>query len=135
MKLSRMNVSILAVVLAIPAAAHGHPVQPQANRELIRIQGYRTAGTPPAMKRRLVLVALGSEHSFAATEWQVFGFSEAGPPATPSNAAAQRFALQGDREDLARFAASGAQQRVTLLAEHRPGSADLFILALDLCPP
>jgi hypothetical protein len=25
-------------------------------------------------------------------------------------------------------------QTVTILAEHRPGSSDLFVLTLDLCP-
>jgi hypothetical protein len=132
----KLNVEmVLAILLATAAVSYGHPVPRQATRELIRIQGYRTTDSPAAMKRRLTLVALGSEHSFAATDWQVFGFAEAPPATEPPGTDNPRFALQGDREDLARFASARSEQRVTLLAEHRPGSADLFILALDLCPP
>jgi hypothetical protein len=38
------------------------------------------------------------------------------------------------RDLLARYAAAGPEQTVTILAEHRPGSSDLFVLTLDLCP-
>lgn len=33
-----------------------------------------------------------------------------------------------------RFFAADPEQTVTILAEHRPGSSDLFVLTLDLCP-
>ena len=124
-----------ALVLAAAVAAHGHPAPPMATRELVRIQGQRTNAAVPAIKRRLILVALGTEQPFAATDWQVFGFSDA-PPSVPTPPATPvRFSLQGDRELLARFAAVRAEQTVTLLAEHRPGSTDLFVLTLDVCPP
>lgn len=126
---------VIGIMSIMAAAAYGHPVARQATRELIRIQGYRTAESPIGTQRRLQLVALGVEQPFAATDWQVYGFSDAVPAAEPTAPASQRFALQGSREDLARFAAARPEQRVTLLTEHRPGSADLFILALDLCPP
>lgn len=134
--IAKRTAALLGLAIVVMAAvAHGHPVPRQATRELVRIQGYRTAESPAGTQRRLQLVALGAEQPFAATDWQVFGFSETAPSAEPTAAASQRFALQGSRDDLARFAAARPEQRVTLLAEHRPGSADLFVLSLDLCPP
>jgi len=38
------------------------------------------------------------------------------------------------RDLLARYAAAGPEQTVTILAEHRPGSIDVFVPALDPCP-
>lgn len=127
-------VGLLVAVLSA-TTTYGHPAPRQATRELIRIQGYRTAESPAGTQRRLLLVALGAEQVFAATDWQVYGFSDAAPAAEPTAPVSQRFALQGSREDLARFAAARPEQRITLLTEHRAGSADLFVLALDLCPP
>lgn len=118
------------------ATAWGHPVQQPGPREIIRIQGYRTNKPPAGTKRRLELRALGSPQPFATTDWQVFAITDTAPPEPDGIVAGvQRFALQGSREDVARFAAARSEQRVTLLAERRPGSSDLYILALDLCPP
>jgi len=47
---------------------------------------------------------------------------------------ASRFTLQGPRDLLVRFAAVRPDQTVIILADHRSGSSDLFVLALDLCP-
>jgi hypothetical protein len=128
-----------AVVLAAAVTARGHTPPRMATRELVRIQGYRTKTAGAGVQRRLVLTALGVEQSFAATDFQVFGFSDAPPPgaATPSATPTtpEHFVLQGSREVLTRFAAARPQQTVTLLAEHRPGSTNLFVLTLDLCPP
>jgi hypothetical protein len=124
------------MLLAVAGAAHAHPPPPLATRELIRIQGQRTQTAGPGVKRRLRLVALGTEQPFAATDWQVFGFSDVPPEAQPTpSAAPERFVLQGSREVLTRFAATRPEQTVTLLAEHRPGSTNLFVLTLDVCPP
>ena len=124
-------VGIVVAALAPPAAAHESAAG--SVRELIRIQGYRTGTPPSATGRRVVFRALGEEHPFAADAWQVFSFVRQG---SDGEAAGERatFALQGSREDLARFAASRPEQRVTLLVERRPASADLFIVAIDLCP-
>lgn len=127
-----------ALVLAMGAGARGHTPPRMATRELIRIQGQRTEKAGTGVQRRLVLAALGVEHPFAATDWQVFGFSDSPAPAAaavPTPAAPERFVLQGDRELLNRFAAARPEQTVTLLAERRPGSTDLFVLTVDLCPP
>lgn len=125
----------LALVVAAFATAAAHDPPRMATREMVRIQGHRGAA-PKAAKvvREAVLVALGTEHRFYATDWQRFGFSEeqpGGPAVEPHG----RLVLQGKREDLARFAAARPAQTVTILAERRPGSADLFLLTLDFCPP
>lgn len=125
----------LALVVAAfaPAAAHDPPRM--ATREMVRIQGHRgTAPKATKVVREVVLVALGTEHRFYATDWQRFGFSEA-ETGGPTAEAHERLVLQGKREDLARFAAARPAQTVTILAERRPGSADLFLLTLDFCPP
>jgi hypothetical protein len=132
-----MKAGVVALLLVLgplaPAAAHDPPRM--ATREMVRIQGHRgTAPKAAKVVREVVLVALGTEHRFYATDWQRFGFSDpqtAGPAEEPRD----RFVLQGRREDLARFAAARPAQTVTILAERRPGSADLFLLTLDFCPP
>ena len=64
------------------------------------------------------------------TAWQVFSVTEdvaaAGPPA--------ELRLHGDREELAKLAAM-SNRRVTILGERRPSSTEVFLLALDACPP
>jgi hypothetical protein len=128
-----------AMLLAAAVTAHGHTPPRMATRELVRIQGHLTKTADTGVQRHLVLTALGVDHPFAATDWQVFCFSDAPPPggATPraTPPTAEHFVLQGSRELLSAFAAARPQQTVTLLAEHRPGSSDLFVLTLDFCPP
>lgn len=131
---TRATLLAAAVVVTAAIAAHAHPAARTTTRELVRVQGYRSASTPDGVVRRVVLVALGTEHAFAATDWQTFGFAEPAPEPTPAAEKTARFILQGTREELARFAAARPEQQVTLLAEHRQGSVDLFVLALDLCP-
>lgn len=134
----RARVLLLAAAAAVSlagAAAQAHPPPRTAERELVRVQGYRTAGPVAGAGRQLVLKALGSEHQFAATDWQVFGFAEEDKRATPTPVRAQeRYALQGSRDVLRRLATARPDQLVTILAERRPGSTELFVLALDLCP-
>jgi len=136
--MSWRRIGVLAgfCIATLAGTGYAHSVAPQTTREIIRIQGYRTTEAPAEMRRRVIRVALGKDHPFAATDWQVFGFSDEMPAAKPTAVpASQRFSLQGSREDLMRFATARPEQRVTLLAEHRPGSLDLFLVALDLCPP
>jgi hypothetical protein len=131
----RYGALLVAAVLLIAAAAHAHPPPRSATRELVRLQGHRAQGASPEAKRRVVLLVLGVEQPFAVTDWQVFGFSDT-PSATPQPAEPpQRLVLQGSRDLLARFATLRPEQTVTLLAERRPGSAELFVLTLDVCPP
>lgn len=123
----------LALATAWPAVAIAHQPAHTA-REIVRIQGRRGAApTGTTVVREVTLAALGQEHRFFATDWQRFGFADETAPAAAEER--PRLMLQGKREQLARFAAARPEQTITILAERRPGSADLFLLALDLCPP
>jgi len=118
------------VLAAAPAAAHN--LTPQPVRELLRIQGYKAPaphGTPAG--REVVLIVLGQQVRFAASEWRTFAFFESGQP-TPAEPA--QVALQGERPLLHSITAARSDQRITILAERRPGSPDVFVLAVDLCP-
>lgn len=117
------------LVLALATAAIAHPPPRTTVREIVRIQGHRGDGP-----RRFTLVALGTERPFAVSDFRTLGLAEGDRPAEPA-LPDKPLALQGSREDLARFVAARPEQTVTILAEHRPGSADLFLIALDLCPP
>jgi hypothetical protein len=124
-------VAALAVLVAAPCAAHN--VAPQPVRELVRIQGYRTPapqGVP--VQREMTLIVLGQQLQFAVTEWRVFVFSDA-----PGAAKAEppQGLLQGERSLVHPITSARPDQQITVLAERRPGSADLFVLAVDLCPP
>jgi hypothetical protein len=124
----RQLLGVLAGLLLAPRLGLAHQPAPVADRELVRLQGHRRAdGDAPA--GRIELTAQGAVHPFAATARDVYGLS-AEAPGKP----ADRYTLQGPRPLLARFVAARPEQLVTILAEHRPGSSDLFVLALDLCP-
>ena len=97
-------------------------------REIVWLKGRRAGAEAP-----LVLVALGADHHFAVAELKRFSVGDAAAAETGDLERA-RLALQGPRELLARFAGARRDQTVTILAERRPGRADLFVLALDLCP-
>jgi hypothetical protein len=127
----RTGLAIACCTLLLGLAS-AHPPPRTNPRELVRIQGHPGAVTPPATATPLVLVALGTEHAFAASDVRTFGFAEV-PPTEPQPGT--RFVLQGARDLLVRYAAARPDQTVTILAEHRPGSNDLFVLTLDLCPP
>jgi len=126
----RPLVVLAAALLATPfAAAHTPPKV--AIRELVRLQGFRRAdGDAPA--GRMTLRTQGVDQPFAATDRRAFTLTAEGeePPKV-----ADRYALQGPRPLLARFAGARPDQTVTILAERRPGGDDLFVIALDLCPP
>lgn len=128
-----LAVAVLAVAAtALPAAAHNQAPQPV--RELVRIQGYKApAPQGVTVAREAVLLVLGQEVHFAANEWRAFAFfdpSGAPPPAEPP-----RLALQGDRALLHSINTARPDQRISILGERRPGSVNLFVLAVDLCPP
>lgn len=118
-----------AALLAPLAAAHEPPKV--VVRELVRLQGQRRAdGDAPA--GRMTLRAQGVEQPFATTDRRAFALTVGGaePPKVDD-----RYTLQGPRPLLARFADARPDQTVTILAEHRPGGSDLFVLSVDLCPP
>ena len=123
-----------ALCLALLATrAPAHTVAPEVIRELVRIQGYRApAPRGVEVERELTLVVLGTPLRLAATEWRLFGFSD--PAGRPTPAEPPQLMLQGERPLLHRIATAHADQRMTILAERRPGGDDLFVLTVDLCP-
>src|SRR5262245_60940636 len=129
MPISR-RILVLALGLALaPGWGLAHQPMPAADREIVRLQGHRRAdGDAPA--GRLQLSAQGAVHPFAATARDVYGLSSAEP-----GKLADSYTLQGPRPLLARFAGARPDQLITILAEHRPAGSDLFVLAIDLCPP
>lgn len=111
--------------------ARAHGPEPKAEREIVRLQGYRDARPEgAAVSAQITIDVFGVEHRFLVTDWQQLGLSEPAKGGKPD----ARIALQGDRATLARIGDARPGQRITLLAERRLGSTDLFILALDLCP-
>jgi len=123
--------ALAAALVAVPAAAHD--LAPQPVRELVRVQGYKApAPQGVQVQREIVFAVLGQQVRFAANEWRAFAFFD---PTQPTPAEPAQVALQGDRALLHQITAAHPNQRVTILAERRPGSADAFVLAVDLCPP
>jgi hypothetical protein len=131
--LARLRVPLTAVLLAGAAApAAAHDVERTVNREIVRLQGHPSSDDAPADGSEIVLVVFGEEIRFRVGDWQVFAFTTA--PEPPRAGAPARLTLEGDRATLARVAEARREQRLTLLAERRPGAAEVFVLALDVCP-
>ena len=127
--MSRPGATIAAILMGVFVAA-AHETPKTTTRELVRLQGFRRAdGDAPA--GRMTLHVLGVEQPFAAVDRRVFGLVVEGDAAPK---AADRYALQGPRGLLGRFAGAGPGDTVSILAEHHPGSGDLFVLAIDVCP-
>lgn len=123
--------AVMIAVSASPAWAHGPERRP--TRDIVRLQGYRAA--PPSgthVVQAMVLVARGVEHRFWLTDGRRFSLDQSDVTPPPER---DRLTLQADFNVLARFAKARGDQLVTILGEQRPGSGDLFILTLDLCPP
>lgn len=125
--------AVFAILLFFGAPAPGHGPERVVNRQIVRLQGYRA--TPPAdvkVVREIILVVHGKEQRFWAMDWRRFGVEQ---PSGVTPVERERLNLRADFADAARFTNARGDQRITILAEQRPGSADLFVLALDLCPP
>lgn len=121
----------LALCLAAaPAAAH--PQQPVLVREIVRLQGYLAPPRGQEVPHQMLLAVHGERYRLHVTEFQVL--RSAGPGAPQDDAPPAELRLEGDRRLLAGLASISAQ-RVTLFGERRPGAAEIFLLALDICPP
>jgi len=124
---------VAATLTFIATAVAAHDLAPKSVRELVRAQGYKAPapqGTVAA--REIDVVVLGRQLRFVATEWRTFTTAEKAPPSPRPEPS--RVALQGERPLLHRVTSARPDQRITILAERRPGSSDLFVLAVDLCP-
>lgn len=127
------GLAVALALLACAASAAAHPPPRINSREIVRISGW--FGTPPkgsTVVRDVTLTVQGKTRPFHAVDWQLFALvSDQSETVAPMPDA---LTLQGTREVMARLAGARGEQRVSILAEHRPGSAEVFILALDLCP-
>jgi hypothetical protein len=120
-----------AVLAGMPVAAHELPKHPV--RELLRIQGFRApAPAGVTVARELTVIVLGQPVRFAANEWRSFAFFDATGEPTPVEPAT--VTLQGERQLLRKVTTARPDQRITILAERRPGQVDLFVLSIDRCP-
>ena len=128
-RLAKLALALLgAAALAAPAAAHD--VKAPAIREMVRLQGRLGDATPAPGGSKLTLTVLGQALAFTADEVRIFAFAELEQQTTLPPAPQ----LVGDRSLLRRVSTARPDQRLTILAERRPGSSDLFVLAVDRCP-
>lgn len=121
-----------ALLLAATAGrAPAHDVASHAVRELVRIQGQLGTATPPPNGRQVTFTVRGQRLPFTASDWRVFAFAD---DVTLKQPEAPEPELVGDRALLRRVITAQPDQLVTILAERRPGSSDLFVLTVDRCP-
>jgi hypothetical protein len=120
---------LVALVLAGPASAHD--ITSHAVRELVRIQGRLGTAAAPPNGRQVTFVVRGQRLPFTASEWRVFAFAD---DTTVKQPEAPEPELVGDRPLLRRVITAQPEQLITILAERRPGSSDLFVLTVDRCP-
>lgn len=127
-----VTIAALCLGMAASGAAHDLPGR-DGKREFVRLQGYRTeAPSGLQLQREVVLSILGEEHEFYLTDWRRFRLAGDEPPEETERA---RFDLQAKRAVLLKVASARPDQRVTILGERRETGSDIFVLALDLCPP
>jgi hypothetical protein len=125
-------VALLVLAGASPVTAHDLPGR-EGKREIVRLQGYRNV-LPEGLQaqREMVLSILGEEHKFQVVDWRRFRLTDEDPQ---DQTDPTRFTLQAERAVLVKIASARPEQRVTILGERRATSSDIFVLALDLCPP
>ncbi|MDG2304207.1 MAG: hypothetical protein P8R42_06040 [Candidatus Binatia bacterium] len=122
----------LLVVLGSVGVSAAHEVQRTAVRELVRLQGYVRPAKDAEAKDVIELSVNGRALPFVVGDRQVF--ITVGAASRPATKEPTRVVVQGMRELLSRILHATPEQRVTLLGERRPGSAELFLAAVDLCP-
>jgi hypothetical protein len=127
----RTGVALLAIVAAA-APISAHEPERIVNRELVRLQGQWIPAQGDEPPRVVTVTVLGEERRLSIRDWRAFAYSKVDTAAAAGEPRA--ISLQGERATLARLVAARPDQRLTLLAERRPGSTELFLLAADLCP-
>jgi hypothetical protein len=134
--LRRTAIALATLLLLGLPPAYAHGPERRAARELVRLQGYVGAEPTGAEgEYEVTVTARGVDHRFRVTEWRRFVLGDPPPTAAAPERAPARLVLQADFEVLSRLAKARADQLLTLLAERRAGSSDLFVLTLDRCPP
>lgn len=123
---------VLWLVLGTVGTTSAHEVQRTAVRELVRLQGYVRPATETEASDAIELSVNGRALPFVVGDRQVF--ITVGAAGRPTTKEPTRIVVQGMRELLSRILQATPEQRVTLLGERRPGSAELFVAAVDLCP-
>jgi hypothetical protein len=132
---SRLTAVLAALAAVALGAGGGYAHEPQrlTAREIVRLAGTfgeLATGTKPV--RDVAVTVQGRERTLHASDWQVYALVvDRNAPVSPPPA---RVTLQGTRADLGRIADARPEQRIAVLAERRPGNAELFLLAVDLCP-
>lgn len=128
-------VTVLAALTGAlrPASSDAHEPSRMRTREIVRLAGW--FGVPPAgasVVREVAVTAQGKARTLHATDWQVYALvAEQKEQVAP---APESVVLQGARADIAAVAGARPEQRVSILAERRPGVGELFLLAVELCP-
>ncbi len=126
----RLAPIFVAIVVLTATAAIAHDVAPLPVRDIIRMQGFKA---PAPAGVQVARVVLGQTVRFAASDWRTFAFFD--PHGAPPPAEAPQVTLQGERSLLHSIVTARPDQRITILAERRPGSADAFLLTVDMCLP
>lgn len=130
---TRAGIVLIVLVVASSSMAHNLP-EHETNREIVRLQGYReTAPTGVEPGRMVILSIFGEQKKFHLTDFRRFRLTDETDPAKDDDRGP--FVIQGNRGVLAKIANARPEQRVTILGERRAGGSDIFVLALDLCPP
>ncbi len=124
--------AVLLVLLSDAGPAWTHDIPRTAIRELVRLQGHVRPQGDAASHDVMALSVNGRELSFVVGDRQVF--IAVGAAGRPTQKEPVQVVVRGARELLARIAGARPNQRVTLLAERRPGSAEMFVASVDLCP-
>ena len=126
-----MVAAALLGVLASAGVALAHNITSHAVRELVRIQGHLGTATPAPNGRQLTFTIRGQRIPFTADDWRVFAFADDETVKQPEVPEPE---LVGDRPLLRQVITARPEQLITILAERRPGSSDLFVLTVDRCP-
>jgi len=126
--------AIVGAVVLAPPPSSAHDTPRTAIRELVRLQGYlQSDGSDADPDADAVEINVnGKALTFHVSDRQVF--IAVGASGLPERSEPKEIVVRGQRELLARIAQARPDQRMTLLGERRPGAAELFVAAVDLCP-
>ena len=118
----------VAVMVAAPLSAH---TKSQAVREIVRLKGKVQSADQACADRLVTLRILQQSVRLCAAEERRVAV------ATTDIAAGLQlpaeYEVQGERAELYRATTAKVGDRMTVLAEWRPGRRDLFLIALDIC--